>query len=219
MPFRAIPNRFGGLDGELPSGDSLCRCSGPVAGSALPSQVFCVVPACSFFSAAAAPFSSIGTYGTVSSRVESCDENSAAAGQNRNKNRVIEWGPAQQRSFNALKTALITAPVLRLYDRKLKPIMVTDACTNEQTIGGSLMQDDGDGRPLVAYYSWKLTEQELWYTTREKELIAIKECLRVWRHYLLGTSFDVHCDHESLKYFRTMPDLSDLLLRWLEFLE
>eukprot|EP00961_Rhodomonas_salina_P104021 1400084-Rhodomonas_salina.1 len=79
--------------------------------------------------------------------------------------------------------------------------------------------DDGDGRRPVAYYSRKLTEQELWYTTREKELLSIKECLRVWRHYLLGISFDVHCDHESLKYFHTMPDLSDRLLRWLEFLE
>eukprot|EP00961_Rhodomonas_salina_P019496 262577-Rhodomonas_salina.2 len=67
-------------------------------------------------------------------------------GQNRNKNRVIEWGLAQRLSFDALEAALVTAQVLCLYDRKLKPIMVTDACTNEQTIRGSLMQDDGDGR-------------------------------------------------------------------------
>ena len=37
-----------------------------------------------------------------------------------------------------------------------------DACTNEETIGGCLMQNDGNGDRPVAYYSRKLTEAELW---------------------------------------------------------
>ena len=42
----------------------------------------------------------------------------------------------------------------------------------------------------------------------DKELLAIIESLKHWRHYLSGQHFIVKTDHEPLKYFFTEPNLS-----------
>ena len=86
-------------------------------------------------------------------------------------------------------------------------------------LGGVLEQaEHGIWRP-VAYYSRKLTPAETRYTTRERECLAVKQCLLVWRHYLLRAPFSVNSDHESLKWLRSqdVTTLSDRLLRWVEF--
>ncbi len=84
--------------------------------------------------------------------------------------------------------------------------------------GGVLEQEEhGLWRP-VAYYSSKLLPAEQRYTTRERECLAVKQCLVVWRHYLLGAPFQVKVksDHESLKWLKTqdVSTLSDRLLCW-----
>ena len=67
-----------------------------------------------------------------------------------------------------------------------KPFEVqTDA--SDYALGGVLVQEDHP----VAYESRKLSEAERRYTAQEKELLAVIHCLRVWRHYLLGSKFVV----------------------------
>ena len=70
----------------------------------------------------------------------------------------------------------------------------------------------------VAFYSRKLSPAEQRYTTRERECLAVKQCLAEWRHYLLGAPFKVQSDHQSLKWLQTqdVTTLSDRLLRWIE---
>ena len=86
--------------------------------------------------------------------------------------------------------------MLRLFDPELPARVGADA--SGVAIGGVLMQEEkGVWRP-VAYYSRKLSPAEQRYTTRERECLAIKQCLVEWRHYLLGAPFQVLSDHESL---------------------
>lgn len=54
-------------------------------------------------------------------------------------------------------------------------------------IGGVLMQE---GHPIT-YESCKLNDTERKYTVQEKEMTAIVYCLRIWRHYLLGSKWVV----------------------------
>lgn len=132
----------------------------------------------------------------------------------------IPWHAEHQRAFDALKHALTHAPVLRTYDRDLKcTVVVTDASSSRAAIGAVLMQDDGAGPRPVAYFSRKMTSPEQRYTTREQELLAIKEALKHWKHYLLGISFTIHSDHQSLQYIFSQRDLSGKLLRWCDFLQ
>ena len=56
------------------------------------------------------------------------------------------------------------------------------------------------------------------YTTREQELLAIKECLRTWRHYTYRTTTLVRTDHDSLRWIFTQNNMTGRLARWCEFL-
>jgi len=97
-------------------------------------------------------------------------------------------------------------------------VVVTDASSSHEAIGAALMQDDGAGNRPVAYFSRKMNAAERNYTTREQELLAIKEDLREWRHYLLGIPFDICSDHESLRFLNSQSELSGKLLRWNDFI-
>ncbi|KAK3027357.1 hypothetical protein RJ639_040956 [Escallonia herrerae] len=81
-------------------------------------------------------------------------------------------------------------------------------------LGGVLMQECHP----VAYESKKLNEAERRYTTHEKELLAVVHCLRVWRHYLLGSSFIVQTDNTAVSHFLSQSKLSSKQARWQELL-
>ena len=65
-----------------------------------------------------------------------------------------------------------------------------------------------------------LSSPELNYDTHDKELLAIHESFRTWRHYLegSGTPIDVVTDHKNLEYFATTKLLTRRQAQWLEFL-
>ena len=129
----------------------------------------------------------------------------------------LVWLPEHQAAFEAIRAALAAPPLLRLFDSRLPCKVSVDA--SKVACGGVLeQQEHGQWRP-VAFYSRKLTPAEQRYTTRERECLAVKQCLVVWRHYLLGAPFEVKSDHESLKWLKTqdVATLSDRLLRWLEY--
>ncbi|KAK3029157.1 hypothetical protein RJ639_039712 [Escallonia herrerae] len=74
-----------------------------------------------------------------------------------------------------------------------------------------------EGHP-VAYESRKLNEAERRYTTHEKELLAVVHCLRIWRHYLLGSSFIVRTDNTAVSHFLSQSKLTSKQARWQELL-
>ena len=74
-----------------------------------------------------------------------------------------------------------------------------------------------EGHP-IAYESRKLNNAEKRYTTHENEMTAIIHCLRVWRHYLLGTPFVIKTDNVATSYFQTQQKLTPKQARWQEFL-
>ena len=97
------------------------------------------------------------------------------------------WGPEEQKAFDALKTALITAPILSAPDPKKSFIIKCDA--SKHGIGAVITQGNGQDERVIAYHSRKLIPAERNYPTHEQELLSLVEALRVWRHYLLGTKF------------------------------
>jgi hypothetical protein len=50
-------------------------------------------------------------------------------------------------------------------------------------------------------------------------LAAVVFALKVWRHYLYGVTFEVFCDHKSLKYLFNQKELNMRQRRWMEFLK
>jgi hypothetical protein len=70
----------------------------------------------------------------------------------------------------------------------------------------------------VAFWSKKFTSPLLRWHTYDKELSAIVESFKTWRHYLehaLSTIW-VLSDYNNLRYFMTTKELSPKQARWAE---
>ncbi|XP_028079592.1 uncharacterized protein LOC114281338 [Camellia sinensis] len=61
---------------------------------------------------------------------------------------------------------------------------------------------------VIAYASQQLQPHEKNYPTHDLELAAVVFTLKIWRHYLYGTTYEVYTDHKSLKYFFTHKELN-----------
>ena len=128
------------------------------------------------------------------------------------KEQPWKWSDKCEIAFQDLKAAVLEEPVLKLPNYGEPFEVHTDA--SDFAIGGVLMQE---GHP-VAYESRKLNETERRYPVHEKEMTAVIHCLRVWRHYLLGSRFVLRTDNIALSYFQTQKKLSPKQARWQDFL-
>ena len=83
----------------------------------------------------------------------------------------------------------------------------------------STYTSDGEIHP-IAFHSRTFTAPELNYDVHDKELLAIFEAFKVWRHYLEGSvlPIDVVTDHKNLTYFSTTKILTRRQARWSEYL-
>src|SRR6202012_6088985 len=81
------------------------------------------------------------------------------------------------------------------------------------------LNDFGGLRP-VAFISSKRSPAEQNYDTYDRELLAIVESFKAWRHYLEGAAHTVlvRCDHKNLVYFTNTKILSRREARWAEIL-
>ena len=133
----------------------------------------------------------------------------------------IPWNftDATWKSFQALKSAFTSAPVLTHWVPN-KPIIVeTDASNYALGAILSIQTNSGEIHP-VAFHSCTFSALELNYDTHNKELLAIFEAFHVWRHFLegSGTPIDVVTDHKNLEYFSTTEVLTRHQACWSEYL-
>ena len=104
------------------------------------------------------------------------------------------------------------APVLALPDFSKVFQVTCDA--SGVGIGGILSQE---GHP-IAYFSEKLCDVRIRYSTYDKEFYAVVQSLRYWRHYLLPKEFIIFSDHEALKYLNSQQKMNARHARWVEYL-
>jgi hypothetical protein len=132
------------------------------------------------------------------------------------KRRPIVWSTVHQVAFERLKKAITTAPVLVQPDPTKPYTIETDS--SDFGNGMALYQEGDDGKlHPVAFDGRKLHGAELRYPTHEKELLAIKDALQKWHHYIEnGLPITVITDHDSLKYMNTVQKPSKRLARWVD---
>jgi hypothetical protein len=123
------------------------------------------------------------------------------------------WGKEQTEAFEALKRALVTAPVLVIPDLNKPFKVVTDASV--KGTGAVLLQGDR----VIAYSSAKFNPAQRNYTTGEQELLGLIQALECWRCYLEYSSETVLAtDHHPLVHLQTQANLSRRQARLMEFL-
>ena len=76
--------------------------------------------------------------------------------------------------------------------------------TSLEGIGVVMMQDGW----VIAYELRKLKDHKLNYPMHHLELPMVFYALLRWRHFLLGHNFEIHSNHQSLKYIITQPNLN-----------
>nr|XP_058955069.1 uncharacterized protein K02A2.6-like [Pocillopora verrucosa] len=105
------------------------------------------------------------------------------------------WGNAQQKAFGQIKTDLMRAPVLALYDPNKETKVAADA--SSYGLGGVVLQLQPDRSP-VSFLSRALTPTASRCAQIEKEALALTwACKRSWE-YIIGKSIYVETDHKPL---------------------
>jgi hypothetical protein len=84
----------------------------------------------------------------------------------------LEWNAETDQTFETLKKAFTTAPILTHPDFQKPVFLETDAF--DFALGAVLSQPDKDGRlHPIAFHSRKFTTAEINYEIHNKELLAI----------------------------------------------
>ncbi|KAF5685676.1 natch ankyrin domain-containing protein [Fusarium circinatum] len=124
-----------------------------------------------------------------------------------------------QIAFEQLKEAIVSRPVLAIFDPDKEIELETDS--SDFALGGQIGQRDDTGKlHPVAFYLHKLHGAELNYPIYNKEFLAIINCFKEFRHYLMGSKYQVkvYTDHQNISYFATTHELNRQQLRYAEYL-
>ena len=95
------------------------------------------------------------------------------------------WNNECREAFDALKKAMVTAPILA-YPNFQKPFtLFTDA--SDYGVGNVLEQEDENGKMrVIAYGGQKFTAAQTHYSMPEKECLAIIRAFKEYRTYFVG---------------------------------
>jgi len=126
------------------------------------------------------------------------------------------WDTKEQDTFERLKAAVTTAPVLVL-PQDSEPFRI-EADSSDFASGAVLSQQlprEEKWHP-VAFYSKSLSPVERNYEIHDKEMLAIIHALEEWRHFLEGARHPVEIwtDHKNLEYFMTAKKLNRRQACW-----
>ena len=112
-------------------------------------------------------------------------------------------------AFNTLKQAFTSTPILTYWVLDAQLVVKTDVSDYALAAILSIMTKDNEIYP-IAFHSQMFSALELNYNVHDKELLAIFEAFKIWRHYLEGSAspIDVVMDHKNLEYFSTTKILT-----------
>ena len=123
-------------------------------------------------------------------------KNSHQGNVNVQRKTVLRWTELASGSFELLRQALISAPVLAYPSRTDKFILDCDA--SHECMGAVLSQVQNGNEKVIAYASKKFSKSELAYCITRKELLSVYTFTTHFKHYLLGNRFLIRTDHKAL---------------------
>jgi hypothetical protein len=125
------------------------------------------------------------------------------------KESSFSWSSDCVNAFNCLKRSFQGDKILTHPDDNKPFIVETDA--SDFGVAGVLSQldDAGNSKP-IAFFSRQMKSAERNYEIYDKELLAVYDSFRRWRHFLQGAKFPVTVlsDHKNLEYFMSTKQLT-----------
>jgi hypothetical protein len=129
------------------------------------------------------------------------------------RHKSFHWTEEAEKSFKLLKEKITEQPVLVLPDFSKTFQVRCDA--SGFAIGAVLSQDN---RP-IAYFSEKLNDAKMKYSTYDKEFYAVIQALKKWRHYLVPKEFVLYSDNHALQFITRQEKLNQKHAKWVEFMQ
>ena len=136
--------------------------------------------------------------------------------------KIIEWTDLLVHSFDTLKEAVASAPIL-CYPVYSRPFYVASDASN-LGCGGVLYQPkDGEtdvtAHNIVAICAKKWGQPQLRYSAYKKELFGLVYCLRKFHQYIWGRPDTVvYTDHKPLTYMFTQAEPPVVLQQWMDLI-
>lgn len=106
----------------------------------------------------------------------------------------FRWTERARESFESLKQALLSLPVLRMPN--FEEVFVLECDALGVGLGAVLMQNDLP----IAYSSYGLKGKALLLSAFKKEMLAIMFAVAKWKQYLMGRQFIIKTDQWSIKF-------------------
>jgi hypothetical protein len=133
------------------------------------------------------------------------------------RTRTFAWEEREDEAFKDIKNRYRKNQILLLFDYEKQIWVHADASNYALGAVISQLDDKGKRRPIL-FYSRKFLLAERNYSTPDKELLAIVQTLKKYRHYLQGTKCPVivKSDHQNLRTFTTTKTLNARQARWAE---
>ena len=128
------------------------------------------------------------------------------------RHKSFHWIEDAEKSFNLLKEKITGQPVLVFLDFSKTFQVRCDA--REFASRAVLIQDN---KP-IAYFSEKLNEAKIKYSTYDKELCAVIQALKKWRHYLVPKEFVLYNDNHALQFVTRQEKLNQKHSKWVEYM-
>jgi hypothetical protein len=130
----------------------------------------------------------------------------------KNRKGKFEWKEEHQKSFEALKKAMSSMTVMKLFEFDKPCIVQTDA--SKEGIGAVLLQKDDNGQTrVIEYASHKSNKMQANFTSEEMECWAVVWAVTRWKPYLYLQHFILQTDNRALTWLLTKEDLHGRLAR------
>lgn len=124
--------------------------------------------------------------------------NTLFKGGKKNDERLIEWTPLLEASFNSSKDCLATVTVLNFLSPDAPLRLTTDA--SDVSVGAHLEQYSDDQWKPIGFFSTKLKQSQRNYSVYDRELLAVYLAIKYFKHILDGRDFSIRTDHKPLIY-------------------
>jgi hypothetical protein len=129
------------------------------------------------------------------------------------RHKYFHWTEEVEKSFKLLKEKITGQPVLVLPD--FSKTFQVRCDTSGFVVGAVLSQDN---KP-IAYFSEKMNETKMKYSTYDKEFYVVIQALKKWRNYLVPKEFSLYSDNHALQFITRSEKLNQKHAKWVEFMQ
>lgn len=143
---------------------------------------------------------------------------SMLAGDKVKGSQPVHMTPLQLEAFEECKRALSQATLLVHPNMQAELSIVTDA--SDVSIGATLQQRIRDQWEPLGFFSKKLSPSQRKYSPYDRELLAIYEAIKYFRHMVEARNFSIYTDHRPLVYAfsRSKDNCSPRQYRYFDFI-